>query len=136
MHIFLFHRDLRIYDNTSLIALFTHLKAVKHRITPVFIFPPEQISPKLNKYFSHNSVQFMIQSLKDLNQQMIDHQHNKGTNCMHYFVGRNIEVLSEIHEKIGIESIGYNIDYTPFAKARDEEINSWGKSHQIDIIAK
>ena len=35
-------------------------------ITPIFVFPPEQIDPKINKYFSNNLVQFMIQSLKEL----------------------------------------------------------------------
>jgi hypothetical protein len=32
-------------------------------IIPIFIFSPEQISPNKNKYFSNNSVQFMINSL-------------------------------------------------------------------------
>jgi deoxyribodipyrimidine photolyase len=56
MNIFIFHRDLRLIDNTSLIK---QLKIYK-KITPIFIFPPAQINPKINKYFSHNSVQFMI----------------------------------------------------------------------------
>jgi deoxyribodipyrimidine photolyase len=56
MNIFIFHRDLRLIDNTSLIK---QLKAYK-KVTPIFIFPPAQINPKINKYFSHHSVQFMI----------------------------------------------------------------------------
>lgn len=56
MNLFLFHRDLRIIDNTSLIK---QLKIFK-KVIPIFIFPPEQIDPKKNKYFSNNSVQFMI----------------------------------------------------------------------------
>ena len=62
MNIFLFHRDLRLVDNTSLIKQLRRFK----KVTPIFIFPPEQINPKQNKYFSHNSVQFMIESLKEL----------------------------------------------------------------------
>ena len=56
MNIFLFHRDLRIKDNTSLI------KQIKlfGSIIPIFIFTPQQIDPKINLYFSNNSVQFMI----------------------------------------------------------------------------
>ena len=56
MNLFIFHRDLRLLDNTALI------KQIKSfgKITPIFIFPPEQIEPKQNKYFSNNSVQFMI----------------------------------------------------------------------------
>lgn len=56
MNIFLFHRDLRLFDNTSLIR---QLKQFK-KVTPIFIFPPVQIDPKVNKYFSHHSVQFMV----------------------------------------------------------------------------
>jgi deoxyribodipyrimidine photo-lyase len=62
MNLFLFHRDLRLYDNTSLI-----LQAIKHKkVTPVFIFTPQQIKPQTNPYFSHNSVQFMIRTLDEL----------------------------------------------------------------------
>lgn len=41
MNLFLFHRDLRLYDNTALI-----LQVLKHKkVTPVFIFTPQQIKP-------------------------------------------------------------------------------------------
>lgn len=56
MNIFIFHRDLRLIDNTTLIK---QLKSFNF-VTPIFIFPPAQIEPKVNKYFSHHSVQFMI----------------------------------------------------------------------------
>lgn len=64
MNLFLFHRDLRLIDNTALIKQLVSFK----KITPIFIFPPIQIDPKLNKYFSHNSVQFMIESLRELSE--------------------------------------------------------------------
>jgi deoxyribodipyrimidine photolyase len=63
MNIFLFHRDLRLIDNTTLIK---QLKSTCEAIVPIFIFPPEQIQPLKNKYFNHNSVQFMIESLQEL----------------------------------------------------------------------
>lgn len=55
MNIFLFHRDLRIVDNTALI------KQVKkyNKVTPIFIFHEGQINPQKNSYFSSNSAQFM-----------------------------------------------------------------------------
>jgi len=62
MNIFLFHRDLRIVDNTALI-----LQLSKYpKVTPLFIFTPQQIIPEQNKYFSHRSVQFMVESLREL----------------------------------------------------------------------
>ena len=62
MNLFIHHRDLRIIDNTTLIEQCKNEK----QITPIFIFNPKQIDRKINKYFSDNLVQFMIQSLKEL----------------------------------------------------------------------
>ena len=60
MNLFLFHRDLRIIDNTALIQ-----QLRKHKqVTPIFIFTPVQIDPKQNSYFSNHSVQFMIECLR------------------------------------------------------------------------
>ena len=47
MNLFIFHRDLRLIDNTTLIQ---QLKEYKE-ITPIFIFTPEQIDPTKNDYF-------------------------------------------------------------------------------------
>ena len=57
MNIYLLHRDLRLNDNTSLIA---QLKEYKSS-TIIFIFTPEQINKKNNEYYNSNSVQFMIE---------------------------------------------------------------------------
>lgn len=62
MNIFLFHRDLRIHDNSALNHQIRELARGGETITPIFIFPPEQINPAKNPYFSHNSVQFMVES--------------------------------------------------------------------------
>lgn len=111
MNLFLFHRDLRLFDNTSLIK---QIKIHK-KVTPIFIFPPTQISPKVNKYFSHNSVQFMVESLKELTFTI-----KQMGGAIYFFKGENIEVLKEIYSKYKIKSIGFNLDYTPFAKQRDQ----------------
>ncbi len=42
LNIFIFHRDLRLHDNTTLIRMLKDNK----KIIPIFIFPPEQIDPK------------------------------------------------------------------------------------------
>jgi len=97
VHIFLFHRDLRIHDNTTLIH---QMKTINDSVLPIFIFPPEQIDPKKNKYFSHNSVQFMIESLHELADEV---KKNKGK--MLFFKGDNLKVLQAIHKTIPIESI-------------------------------
>lgn len=128
VHIFLYHRDLRIIDNTSLI---NQLKKFNQPVLPIFIFPPEQINPKKNKYFSNASVQFMIESLHELSIAIKD---KKGE--LLFFKGDNLKVLKSIHEKIPIESISFNIDYTPYAKQRDESIKEWCNDNNIICLMK
>ena len=122
MNIFIHHRDLRFIDNTTLI------KQIKEEgnITPIFVFPPEQIDPKKNKYFSHNLVQFMIESLKELNQ---DYIKKKGE--LYTFKGQYIKILSQIHKDVGINSIGFNSDYSPYSIKRDAKIIKFCKKHNI-----
>lgn len=107
MSIFIFRRDLRKYDNTGLI----HCCEENDIVYPIFIFTPEQI--KNNKYKSNNSVQFMIECLKDLNESI--------NNKLNIFYGNYIDVLNEIigSKKIKIYT---NTDYTPYATKRDYEL--------------
>ncbi len=72
VHIYLFHRDLRIQDNTTLIH---QIKTTENPVVPIFIFTPEQIDKKKNKYFSDNAVQFMCESLHELSDEI---KKNKG----------------------------------------------------------
>ncbi len=64
MSIFIFRRDFRIKDNTAWNEMLNNNEISK--IYPIFIFTPEQIS-SVNSYKSDNAVQFMIESLLELN---------------------------------------------------------------------
>lgn len=127
MHIFLFHRDLRLTDNTTLI----HQMKECNSVVPVFIFPPEQIDPIKNKYFSNNSVQFMIESLHELSDDI-----KKKDGKMYFFKGENLKVLRRLHKTEKIESIAFNVDYTPYARKRDKEIKDWCERHNIIYYEK
>jgi deoxyribodipyrimidine photo-lyase len=59
--LFIFHRDFRIVDNISLLELNKHC----NNIYTCFIFTPDQVTNK-NKYKSDNAIQFMIESLENL----------------------------------------------------------------------
>ena len=63
--IFIFRRDLRINDNIGLWEATRRCKT----LLPIFIFTPEQVSSE-NKYRSQNAVQFMIESLDDLDKSL------------------------------------------------------------------
>lgn len=122
INIFLFRRDFRIIDNLALNKLIE--ECGNKGIYPMFIFNPKQIYAKNNQYFSNNCVQFMIESLDNLDK----HIH------VNYYEGDDIEVLTMLSKKYKINSIAYNKDYSPFAIKRDGIIEAWAKSKEIRII--
>lgn len=128
VNVFIFHRDLRLYDNTTLIQI---LKELKEPVLPIFILTPEQIEKKINKYFSNNSVQFMIESLIDLNEQI-----EKYNGKLYFFKGDTIKILKYINSIHNIKTIGFNIDYTPYAIERDNKIKTWCNINKINIISE
>lgn len=122
--IFIYRRDLRIDDNIALYhSIFT--KKITN-IIPIFIFTPEQTKKNENKYRSTNSIRFMIQSLQDLNNEF-----KKYNSQLHFFYGKNINILDKISKKIKIENIIFNKDYTPYARERDIQIQNFCKNNKI-----
>jgi len=115
MNIFIHRRDLRFYDNTGLITMLNN----DPHLTPIFIFDPIQIQPDINPYFSNNLVQFMCQSIMDLY-----HQYSNNDVIFNLLHGDIISVLQDIHVKNTISTIGFNMDYSPYAKNRDQDIIS------------
>jgi len=107
--LFIYRRDFRVVDN---IGLNTANSLCKH-IYPVFIFTPEQVTDE-NKYKSNNAVQFMIESLQDLMTQT-----NDNLQC---FYGDNNKIISYLIQKLNINIVISNADYTPYAIKRDNEI--------------
>ena len=90
-NIFIFHRDLRLVDNTTLIH---QSLETKEHIIPIFIFTPEQIDKTKNKYFSNNSVQFMMESLLELSNQI-----TKKGGSLYFFKGDTINMLKKFIRK-------------------------------------
>ena len=88
-NIFIFRRDLRIYDNKGLNEAMNNFE----NIIPIFIFTPEQITNK-NRFKSENAIQFMIESLKDLDKDL-----KKNNSKLHIFKGDNIAILKKIKKK-------------------------------------
>jgi len=110
MALFIFRRDLRLADNIGLLASLASDKP----IYPIFIFNPEQINPSQNPFFSHNSVQFMCESLEDLRTQTED----KFT----FLHGHNVDVLTFLlspQSPVPIEEVHFNMDYSGYSQRRD-----------------
>ena len=123
VNVFIFRRDLRVVDNLALNELAEH---DDNPILPIFIFNDKQIDKSSNKYFSKNAVEFMIQSLKDLNGELREK--------LIYLHGNDVDMLDKLLAKYQIHAVGFNIDYTPFARKRDEVIRSWCESKHIDVV--
>lgn len=119
--LFIFRRDLRTVDNTSLYEL----SKLVDTVIPIFILTPEQI--KKNPYFSNNSVQFMAESLEDLYRQT--------NRKLLIFFGQNKDVIKSILQlNPDISHIAFNEDYTPYSKIRDAEIKKIGEKNGVKVI--
>jgi deoxyribodipyrimidine photo-lyase len=141
--LFIFRRDFRVNDNTGLIHA---IKEYKENIIPMFVFTPEQIDKKKNKFRADNGVQFMIKSLEDLDKKLRSYGSK-----LHLFYGDNIDVIKNIHNAIKensggkscLKAVVFNQDYTPYARERDDAIyelcekmsECQGKNNNNDEIA-
>lgn len=121
--IFLFHRDLRFDDNNGLIMMLSKYD----NVIPMFILTPEQITN--NQYKSDNAVQFMVECLKDLSQQL-----KAVGSDMHILYGDTVKILDHYVTTYGVRVIGFNKDYTPYSKLRDKAIYDYCQSKGVETV--
>ena len=120
--IFIFRRDLRLQDNTGLIAAVKNSK----KVILVFIFDNLQVTAK-NNYLSKNALQFMLESLRDLE---IAAKNAQGK--IYFFSGKTyIQVINNLIIQVKPDAIFTNQDYTPFSLQRDAQISALCKKNQI-----
>lgn len=124
--LFLFRRDLRLYDNRALQAACSASKS----IVPAFIFDPRQTDPDANAYFSPNAFQVLIHALEDLAAEL-DAQGGR----LYLFEGKAHEVLSELLAAGSIDAVFVSRDYTPFARQRDATLADIAESAGADFHA-
>jgi deoxyribodipyrimidine photo-lyase len=122
--LFIFRRDYRIVDNIGL----NNLHSICENIYTIFIFTPEQVG-KANDFKSNNAVQFMIESLDDLDEQIQD-----AGGKLQCFYGDNVKIISEISKENSIDVIGFNYDYTPYSTKRDNSIIEMCNKMGIQIM--
>lgn len=121
--LFIFRRDIRLDDNTGLL----HALDISEVVIPCFIFDPRQVASD-NDYRSMNAIQFMMESLDDLAQQL---KAKKGK--LYRFYGVAEDVVSQLLKKEKIEAVFLNRDYTPFSIKRDKKIRLHCYKHGIDF---
>jgi len=126
LRLFLFHRDLRLPDNTALLRL---AEKDGSPIIPVFIFDPVQVDAKRNAYYSRPAVQFMCECLEALDVEL-----QALGSRLHVFHGDTLSVIQTLHAKSPIKSIGWNVDPSAFARARDARLEAWASRAHIDVV--
>lgn len=109
--IVLFRRDLRLFDHTA----FIRAAQSGEPVLACFIADPRQI--KEHPYRSMHALQFMIDSLKNLSEEIA-----KSGGRLFLLYGRQDEVIAALLKQTHAQSIYAHYDYTPFAIQRDEEI--------------
>lgn len=116
--IYLFNRDLRWQDNECLATAIKNSEIVY----PIFILTPEQIDR--NPYANWRSVSFMCSSLIELAQDI--------PLCV--FSGMTKAILRELCVQKHIDTIYNNIDVSPYAIKRTEQIKQLCKELQIQFV--
>ncbi|MDD5114982.1 MAG: deoxyribodipyrimidine photo-lyase [Methylobacter sp.] len=106
--LFIFRRDLRIHDNTAL----NEALRLSEQVLTCFIFDPAQIEP--HPYQSKPALQFMLQSISDLQQQL---QAVGGSLALYRQAPEH--VIRELVVQHNIQAVFINRDYTPFSRRRD-----------------
>lgn len=120
--LFIFRRDLRLFDNTALIEADKNAK----NIIPIFILDPQQIE---NPNRSSNCIQFMIESLIDLHQQL-----KKYGRKLSILYGQPWRIIEKILKSSHIGAIYTNYDYSVYSRYRDEKIGKVCKNNQCEFL--
>lgn len=118
--IFIFRRDLRLHDNLGLLAA----QNAAEEVVLAFIFTPQQIEN--NPYRGDSCLQFMIESLEELADEVAQF---KGK--LYFFYGHPEQIVQQCVEKLNIDGVFVNRDYTPYSISRDKKIESI--CHQKEI---
>lgn len=115
--IYIFHRDLRLADNATFSAAVAEARRTHRELVPVFIFRDQQVIN--NPYKSMNSIQFMIESLEDLDRQI-------GGRMNFLLSDSDVGALEGMFGgALHASHIFETADYTPFARKRQAEMKRY-----------
>ena len=122
--VFIFTRDLRLSDNTTLLNLLENSETV----IPIFIFNPKQIAN--NEYKSENAIRFMCESLEELDDAL-----RKYKSRLFYFYDDPNNIIDHLLKDKDIKCVGINKDYSPFAVKRSDKILKLCDKYEVDFIS-
>lgn len=123
--IFLFRRDLRLYDNTGL----SRALEMSQEVVPCFIVDPRQVG-KDNDYRSMNAIQFMVEALQDLDKQLKAQQGR-----LYILYGNADACLKKLLSQVEVDALFYNRDYTPFSCERDATLEKVCAASEVAVAS-
>ena len=130
--VFVFRRDLRLDDNLGLIDMLNSCD----RVLPLFCLDPLQIllNDRNKEYFSTHAVQFMCESLNDLNAQL--NQRDSKLFMMHALPKDAIHAVLQTlkQSKFSRIAVGWNNDYSEYSQKRDAEMTAVCKESKVDTM--
>lgn len=125
--IFIFRRDLRLDDNNGLLCALNNSDIV----IPIFIFTKTQLSSS-NKYKSERCVQFMIESLEELDGLL----RKKGSKLWYFYAsGDEASIIKKLIRSEDITQVYVNMDYTPYSVERDTKIKRVCDENKVQFIS-
>ena len=104
-----FRRDLRINDHPALLAAIES----SDQVIPLFILDKQQIKEAGSKLLA-----YMGQSLRALDESL--------GNKLHIIEGDQVEVLSTLIKKYGVEQVHISAEYERYGAARDARVEAAG----------
>jgi deoxyribodipyrimidine photo-lyase len=110
--IFWFRRDLRLGDNLGLHAAITSGRPV----IPLFVFDPTILE---SERCGVPRLKFMLNALENLSTAL--HKHKRELLVRH---GEPAETIPALMDDVGATGLYFNIDYTPYARERDEAVKT------------
>jgi deoxyribodipyrimidine photo-lyase len=123
--VFIFRRDLRLEDNSGLLAALDESETV----LPIFIFDDRQIELKKNDYFSAPAFSFMLESLTELSSTL-----ESKSSKLFVFHGSPEQIISSLIKDDAVDAVYVNKDYTPFARKRDKDIADICEENHIPLL--
>lgn len=123
LSIHIFRSDLRLADNTALIAA---LKK-SERVIPVYI-SDENTNSEFP--FGKSSINFFLNTLQEL-----DFELRGCGSYLYLFNGNSIDILSRLITELNIDAVFVNRDYSPYYLNFDERIAGLCKDKKADFIS-
>ena len=116
--VFVFTRDLRVHDNEGLREAIRRAEMENGSVKCIFIFRDDHIGVK-NTFRSDNAIDFMIESLADLEGQIYEYG---GTLSYLYEATNHESLLNALAKTPRIQRLHMSRDYTPYATKRENSL--------------